>query len=304
MAQIAVYEISGVSFGVQVLLPGKKWAENPLEIGEHGRLTIPSGLQPSGFHLVLFTEKGSRTVIVQKNVGKENGGYFRHALAQIGRQEDEMVIWMMYDPINVMRPGDGKVWTDWHAVKPNRVDCWHVAKDGMLQLWQTGVITHDNGRTFQLLVEPRWQGQILKTSNGELVAKPNNEKWGALLWNPNESRAAIREYPGFQHILADAEIASWNGSPEELNPPLGPIPVGDYARADWYIPFAGQNGQGIAKLRDGSPVWVHGQDLAVPADEDGIVRLYHNDLLTFVGINKNWGTKKDSPPKLLGVRKI
>lgn len=299
MAQIKVYEDIGV--GAEVFLPGKRWADKPLEISEHGMLVIPLELQPSGFHLALSIEREARVVIAQKNVGQDKGGYFRHSLAQFG-ESDGVITWVMHDPIQVMRAG-GNVWTDWHAVNPNRVDCWCLDRNGHLRLIQIGVITHDDGQTFRLLKESRWVGKILRGPDGELVAKPDDQEYGALLWNPGESRAAIRGHPEFQQLLETAIIAPWNDSSEELNPPLGLIPEGDYARMDWYIPFAGQKGQGIAKLRDGSSAWVHGQDLATPADEDGIVRLYHNDLLSFVGLQKSWG-KKEGPPKLLGVKRV
>jgi hypothetical protein len=301
VAQIKIFEEIGIA--VEVYLPGKRWQDNPLEVGEHGILAIPKGLQPAAFHLALFILREERLVIVQKNVGQDKGGYHRHALVQLETETDKLItLVLMYDPIQVIRRGQN-VWTGWHVVKPNRVDCWFLGKNGSLKLVQIGVITHDDGQTFRLLKEPRWQGRILRKPNGELVARPDDQKWGPLLWNEGESRADIREHPDFQKLLADATLMPWNGSPEELNPPLGPIPEGDYARVDWYITFAGQKGQGIAKLADGSSVWVIGQDLDVPPDGDGIIRLYHNDLLTYVGIHKNWGRKKEGLPKLLCVRR-
>lgn len=302
MAQVQLFENPGIGAGV--FLPGKKRADSSLEIGEHGILAIPKGLQPAGFHLVIYVPKQARLVIVQKNIGQDKGGYFRHALAQLGTTEtDDLITWAMYDPIQVMRQGSN-VWTSWHSEKPNRVDCWMLGEDGQAGLFQVGVITHDDGQTFRLLGERRWQGQVFKTANGELVARPNEPKWGALGWNKEESRAAIREHPDFQALLASANLSPWNGSPKELYPPLGLVPPGNFARVDWYIPFAGQKGQGIAKDQAGNPLWVLGQDLLVEPDTDGIKRVFHGDLVSFTGIHQNWGTKREGPPKLLRVQKV
>lgn len=296
MAQVQIYE--GIGIGAEVFLPGKRWADKPLEIGEHGRLAIPQGLQPTGFHIGLIIAREARVVIAQKDVSQEAGGYFRHALDSFA--SGEITVWVMHDPVQVIRAGQN-VWTKWHSEKPNRVDCWFVEKDGQLQLWQVGVITHDDGQTFRVLTEPRWRGRIFK-ANGDFFAKPDEPKWGKLLWNNGESRAAIREHPDFQALLASADLGPWNGSPEELDPPLGQTPQGDFARVDWYIPFAGQRGQGIAKLADGSPAWVSGENLDIKPDPDGIKRLWRDDLVSFTAIHQNWGTKK-GPPKLLCVRK-
>lgn len=298
--QVKIFEEPGI--GASVLLPGKKWADSPLEIGEHGVLAIPQGLQPAGFHLVLYIPAEARIVITQKNVERDKGGYHQHTLAQLGDSAG-LTTWVMHDPIQVVRAGKN-VWTDWHSTKPNRVDCWRVERDGRLELFQVGVITHDDGQTFRLLGEYRWRGRVFKTVVGELAAKPDKPKWGSLLWCPGESRAAIQEHQGFQLLLATAEIEPWNGR-EVVDSPLDPVPNnGGFARVCWYIPFAGQKGQGYAKLYNNEDVCIHGSDILEPPDPDGIKRLWYNDLISFTATQKNWGSKKDGPPKLLCVRKV
>lgn len=296
MAQIQVYEEIGI--GAQVFLP-ESGPESPLEIDEKGGiLAIPKGCQPTGFHLTLMTTRETRVVIAQKNVGRKRGKYLRNFLDCFG-PTNELVVWTMYEPIQVSRAGSN-VWTVWHSKRPNRVDCWLLKEDGRLQLWQVGVITHDDGKTFRLLTEPRWKGKVFKASS--IVAPPDDPKWGKIAWDPGESRNAIREHPEFQALLASANLQSWNGSPEELDPPLGEIPF-SHARVDWYIPFAGQKGQGIAKLTDGSSAWISGENLDIQPDPDGIKRLWHNDLVSFFGLHHGWGTKK-GPPKLIRAKKI
>ncbi|MDO8424441.1 MAG: hypothetical protein Q7S70_00695 [bacterium] len=285
--------INGVTASVVLLNKGR---QQILEIGENGVLTIPVGVTPNAFSLLLHTEE-TRVVFAQKNVGEDKGGY--NDLFPEGIVEGQI----FSPPIQVMRAGEN-VWTSWHQEKTNRMDCWLVGIEGCLELFQIGVITHDDGQTFRLLGESRWQGQIFRDpASDELVAKPDKPKWGPLGWNPGESRAGIRENPDFQDLLANAAIPIWEGTPEELNPPLSPIPDGTFARIDWYVPFAGQKGQGIAKDQKGNSYWIHGQDVAVPPDADGIRRLYHNDLISYILVHQNWGTKT-GPAKLLGVKKV
>jgi hypothetical protein len=189
------------------------------------------------------------------------------------------------------------VWTSWHQEHPNRVDCWCLGKSGELQLFQIGVITHDDGVTFRLLGEPRWKGQLFRKPTG-YAPKPEGSKWGPL----GPSRLPIFVDHGFQWLLSGATLPEWNGKEGELDPPLGNIPSENHARVNWYVPFGGQTGQGIAILQDGSSAWVHGIDVLDPADIDGIKRLYHNELVSFEGRPQQWGTKKDAPPKIVGVR--
>lgn len=301
MAQEVIYKIGTANMGVQVILPG---GQTPLEIGENGILDT-SRINPMiGFCPALFIEKGARIVIAQKNVGRENGGYFRHTLAQLTKEGEDVITWVMHDPIQVLpMPNieDG-FWTVWHDAKTNRIDVWYVDKNGRLILTQIGVLFR--GKNFRLLAEPRWQGYILRDTDGQMVARPENAKWGALLWNKEETRADIREHPEFKALLANAELSRWSGGQDEPYPPLMTTPEGNYARMDWWVPFAGQRGQGIAKNNEGASFWVSGESLEAPVDEDGIVRLYHGDLISYAKIQPVWGKQKKKTPKLLGVRKI
>lgn len=104
-------------------------------------------------------------------------------------------------------------------------------------------------------------------------------------------------------LIETATLDPWDGDPEQLEPSLEPAPAGQHARVQWYVPFAGQKGQGIAILYDGTPAWIHGNDLDKPVDADGIKRVRTGDLIAYTGKNINWGAKKkkDSPPRLIGV---
>lgn len=282
----------------KVFAQSKDGSTTELEIGEHGVLTIPQETIPPGFGLVLTYPYGKRVVIAQKNIGQENGKYHRLILSQSQLFDSEAgtTVWAMWEPIEVKKEGKN-VWTSWHQLKPNRVDCFLLDEQGGLLLFQIGVITHDDGKTFRLLGEPRWDGRLFTSPKG-LVARPSHPSWGPF----GDTRRGIFEDEDFKALLLDTRLVKWRGRPEDIDPPLGPIPRG-CARVQWYIPFAGQTGQGIVILHDGSPAWIHGIDIEEPCEADGIRRVYRNELVTFGGMVKNWGSKK-GPPKLLRVRRV
>jgi len=287
-----------LEIGVEVFLPGKKHAEEPLEIGEHGVLAIPTGLNPAGFHLVLTRPKEARIVIVLRNIRQDQGVYHRHCLAQLDNPSGDYITEVMYDPIQVMRVGQN-IWTSWHSEKPNRADCWREERDGRCDLFQVGIVTHDDGLTFRLLSRWGWRGQLFQALKQGVVGKPDDPKLGSF-----DARRPILDDPGFKKLLEGTTLRPWTGKPEELDPPLDSVPGLGYARMQWYSPFAGQTGQGPAVLYDGSAAWVHGVDILDSPDPDGIKRLYRNDLVSYAGIHTNWGTKKDGPPKLLCVKRV
>ena len=279
-----------------VLLVGGK---DYLEIGENGILSVPPDVNPSGFHLVVAIAKKHRAIVVQKNVGKELGGYHSQALSQLKGFAPGYDATVMRDPIEVRREGKS-VWTSWHKDKPNRVDIWSVAKDGKVTLFQVGVVTHDNGATWQLLGAYRWRGQLFK--DGErIVGKPEHKKWGGF-----DVRRTILDQPEFMALVEGAKLKVWKGKDEDLNPTLPEVPGPGLAVVQWYIgEFAGQTGQGPANLHDGSSAWIHGADIVgLEPDSDGIVRLWQGDIVSYTGTVKNWGSKKNGPPKLTGVRLV
>lgn len=268
-----------------------------LEIGDNSVLAIPEGVTPNAFCLVLHAEEKTRVVFAQKDVGQDNGGY------NSSFSEVEILQRQVFSPpIQVVRPKDGKAWTAWHQEKPNRMDCWFLEKNGRCGLFQVGVITPNNGETFCLIGEWRWYGRLFRQPGGKLVGKPENPVWGPM--SPKGTRDGIFQHPDMQKLVSQTEIDTWNGSPEELDPPLSPVPEGNFARVEWYIPFAGQNGQGIVRLHDGTNAWVHGEEILDPPDADGIKRLRRNNLIQYQEILQQWGSKKDGPPKLVRIKRI
>ena len=295
-------EFAGSGIVAGVLLKG---GGNYLEVDEHGVLAIPEGVTPTGFNLMVSVGEDSRTFVVQKEVGTEGGGYSSQALSNLNFGKGIRAV-VMRDPIEVIRAG-GSVWTGWHKnAGSNRVDCWHLGEDGKLDLFQVGVLTHDNGKSWKLHGEYRWRGHLYD-HDSMLVGVPAHSKWGSLNGGTS-NRIQIFNHPEFVSLLRGAEIPAWEWDELELSaaiePPLPEVPDGDFAVVDWYISCAGQTGQGIVKSKNGSPAWVHGCDVEGFNPDSPEPLLWRGDIVSFKSINWNWGTKKNGPPKLTGVKLV
>ncbi len=299
MAQVRLFEGADVAASVLLSNTGEY-----LEIGEHGVLKIPDGVKPNGFNLVIFVPDEGRIVVTQKNVGQTKGNHHRHALQQVGL-EDGVQTWVMHDHIEVRRVGPN-AWTSWHEAKPNRVDLSHLCENGHLDCFLLGIVTHDDAETFRLLNKFRWRGQLYQ-SKGEIVGKPEDPSWGSF-----EVRKGILKDEKFQGLLETAHLPYWNGSLQELDPPLRPIPGQGIARVEWYSLFGGQTGQGIANLHpldywknggEGENAWVHGVDIDESPDEDGVKSLHPGQLISFSD-KVAFGSQKGRPPKLLNVKVV
>ncbi len=288
MGKLQLFKSVGI--GTMVFLAGK--SAEYLDIADDGILDISQ--IPNGFHLVLSMPREARIVIAQKDMSQDKGSYHRFSLSQL--DESENATWAMKDPIQVMRAGKN-VWTSWHKINPNRVDCWTLQKNGEISLFQIGIITHDNGNTFRLLGEFRWKGKLFLAPSGKIVGRPDDPKWGNF-----DVRRSVLEDPEFKKLLSNTRLQPWRGKPEELDPPLG-LPRLGYALIQWYVPFGGQTGQGIVVLHDGSSAWVHGIDILDEPDADGIKRLQRGDTVRYEGTQEKWG-KGEGLSKLLCVSKV
>lgn len=282
-----------------VLLAGES---NYLEIDRQGMLAVPPDVRPRGFHLVVAVKEDSRTFVVQKSVGNEGGRYHSNYISEVQNFAPGFKATVMRDPIDVVRAGQS-VWTSWHQDKPNRVDLWRLGKDGKLDLYQVGVFTHDNGKTWKLHGEYRWRGQLYQAGEGTVVAKPEHPKWGSLEGGSSK-RTQIFSHPEMASLVWSTDpLAEWKGADDELDPPLPEAPGPGFAVVQWYIPFAGQTGQGPVVLANGSNAWVHGTDVGLEVEADGEVRLWRGDVVSYAGTDK-FGTKPGKPPKLTGVRLV
>jgi hypothetical protein len=272
-----------------------------LDVSDNGKISMPEGIRPTGFYLVVAVLASSRMVVVQKNIGRvgneENqGDYHRHSISAL---EDFAVGFsptVVRDAIEVRYAGKN-VWTEWHNQRSNSVYIWSVAKDGKCTVFQVGVITHDNGKTWVLVGQYAWMGRLYKAKDGRTVGVPDHVKYGDF-----DVRRTILDNPEFTALLKSAKLKVWKGKDEELNPPLPKATEPHTAVINWYKVCAGQSGQGPATDENGVQCWVHGVDIAgVLPDADGIVRLQQGDIVSYIGKDK-FGTKKDGPLKLTGVR--
>lgn len=295
MEKLRFFEEPGI--GAMCFLTGKKGAEDYLEIDEQGIISLPEGFVPGGFYLVLAFPKEARVVIGQRDLSRHHGKYFSYALAPLeGLLGPDYNVWVLNNPIRVKRAGK-EVWLPWKGgpYEPsNKVDCWIVGDDGNVDLFQVGIVTHDNGKSFHLLGEYRWRGRLFYGKNGEMVGKPADPRWGSF-----EARKEILDNQDFRRALPKLSVRR---SQVKLDYPLGKIPKERHARVQWYSPFAGQTGQGPVICYDNSSAWIHGADIVDPPDPDGIHRLQRNDLIRYAG-TATFG-EKTPQTKLLCVSKV
>jgi len=267
-----------------------------LRVGSSGLLADVSA-DVRGFHLFVGIPADIRAFVVQKNVGVDLGVYSNETLVNIGTANG--VNWVAMDiPVTVKRAGRN-VWTAWHTETPNRTDIWLIGSKGCFALYQIGVITHDDGVTWRLHGECRWKGRLFREGGGQLVAQPDEPR---VKWGPFVTWKTVFDRPEFKKLLEGAEIQTWVGKPTDLEPPLPQIPKdGDHAVVQWYVPFAGQTGQGCVWMTNGGrdPACIHGVDLRVPVDESGVKRLYRGDVVNFSG-TAPFGKKRSL--KLLNVK--
>jgi len=295
--QIRMFEESGIA--ACVLLAG---GSEYLEIDKHGVLIIPSGVKPTGFNLLVAVKDDSRTFVVQKAVGTEGGAYDSRALSELEGFAPGFTATIMRDPIMVIRQGKN-TWTGWHKNNAsNRVDCWTLEKDGKLTLFQVGIVTHDNGKTFVLHGEYRWIGQLWGSING-WVGIPSNPKWGSLEGG-SSNRTQIFNHPDFVALSLDIQLEDWCGTEAAMDPPLPKVSGQGFAVVDWFVFFAGQTGQGIVKNQNGKPAWVHGIDVSGFDPNSSEPPLWRGDIISFDQAVENWGRKQNAPPKLTGVKMV
>lgn len=275
--------------------------EDFLEVDERGMLTIPQGIQPTSFDLLLATPlTGSRRLfIVQKDVAHEGGGYSKKALPEFqGFAPDVKAI--ILTGLDVIRAGE-HAHTGWHRSQAsNRADCWYLSVDGKLILFQVGIYTHDNGKSYLVCGEPRWAGELCESEAG-LVGVPESPKWGSLEGGTSK-RTQIFQHPDFVRLLETAVLPQFMGTDTDVNPPLEKVGEG-FAAVDWFIQFAGRTGQGIAKLHNGKPVWVHGVDVQGFDPKSTEPLLWHGDIVSYTKCEA-WGNKPGAPPRIVGVKLV
>jgi hypothetical protein len=268
----------GNGIGISVILMGSH--RTRLDISPKDELIIPAGISPGEFSVVITANEG--ILVNQKDVGTDGGGY--HSIPEVVPNT------YVLGSIVVSGISGGPMRTAWHQKASNRADCWIWNEtDHILSLFQPGVVSRTQGKTWRVLGEYRWQGKIYR-HGGTIAARPEISAWGSF-----GSRMPILRYPGFTKLIGFESLPEWTGTEEELNPPLDQCPPGKFARVDWFNTFAGNEGQGIVVLGDGRKAWVHGDHLNIRPDADGIKRIWRNQLIQYENIEYNWGSKPGLP---------
>jgi len=310
MAETAFPEIYAYTF-----LPKSSGHTEPLEVNEAtGALVIPEGIKPTGFFLqVEIPGHGLDVTVARKDVGTNGGGYHMQQIHEGTRNT-----WRTTSPIEIFKDsGSGERYTRWHHNFSNRLDIFVVQKGGEIHLLQAGVVIRGSRdmETYHLLCERLWHGQVVRNQrSGLYVGVPYDPAWGSFV-----SRNGIFNFEPFRRALGRVAITPRVVSADELEPWLGTPAEGCY-RMDWFLPFGGRRGQGIARTADGTAVWVVGNevlnqhdldDLAakkvpiqnfriVQPEADGIVRLRRGMDIRSLGIRSGF-SKKDGPKYLQGI---
>ena len=293
-SQVRRFDEAGV-VACALLSGGKEY----LDVSENGQLAVAKNIRPAGFFLLVALKAIARMCVVMKNVGQELGEYHRHALSALEGFAAGLKATIMHDPIEVCYAGSN-VWTAWHQDKSNRVDIWYLAKDGTCTLFQVGIITHDDGKTWVLFGEYAWMGRLYTTKDGRIVGVPGHAKYGSF-----DVRRTILDTPEFAELLESAKLKVWEGDDAELNPQLPKVPGPGHAVINWYKCAAGQSGQGPATGYDGVQYWIHGVDvLGLWPNFDGIKRLQQGDVVSYTGTAKFGSNPKKKMLKLTGVRLV
>lgn len=310
MVETAFPEIYAYAF-----LPKSSGHIEPLGVDENtGALVIPEGIKPTSFFLqVEIPGHGLDVVVARKDVGTSGGGYHMEQIKEIARNT-----WRTTSPIEIFKDRDsGERYTRWHHNFSNRLDILVVQQGGELHLLQAGVVIRGSRdmETCHLLCERLWHGQIVYDQrNRSYVGVPADSAWGSFA-----SRNGIFNFRPFRQALGRVAITPRVVSADELEPALGTPAKGCY-RIDWFLPFGGRRGQGIARDVDGTAVWVVGNEVLtrwdldvlaarkvptqnfklVQPDTDGIIRLRRGMDVRSLGIRSGF-SKKDGPKYLQGI---
>ena len=317
--QIAVFdEPFPVGVSVLTISNGANELAKETEIRPDGRLEfhIDPRLnnrmfrEATGFKLLLSIPADEPVVPLHRNLGQLQGLYHSHSIVTLkGENWNEPV---QIDNIPVIRRHlHGKqepatVWTSWKG--PNRIDLWKVdPNNGQVTLFQVGVVVRGEGENqyFRVASDLRGIWNMFQYPDGTISGIPESPVWGAF-----SVRERILQNRVFSDLLRKVTLPQQTPPDNVVDPPLSsiPDPSGDlaYARMQWSGPFTGIRDQGPCELQNRSSGWVCGEDVTADPDEDGIVRLHRDTLISYKGLQFNWGfdEKPSNAPKLLGVERV
>ena len=109
----------------------------------------------------------------------------------------------------------------------------------------------------------------------------------------------------FLQFIQQARLQNWDGDQDLIEPPLPEITKRNIGVVEWYIPFAGQHGQGIVQIsgRDGNTgAWLMGDELNISPNGQGVKTITRGTMVRFERL-QGMGSK-GSPPKLINVKVV
>ena len=312
--KIAVFD-GPIPVGVSVLtvLQGANELAQETVISSDGRLQLsPQQFnEASGFKLLLSIPANEPVLALHRNLNRLHGDYSSFSIVTLRGDNWNEPVQINNIPV-IRRYLNGKeepatVWTSWKG--PNRIDLWKVdPNNGQVTLFQVGVVVRGEGENqyFRVASDLRGIWNMFQYPDGRISGIPERPVWGAF-----SVRERILKNQAFSDLLDRVTLSHQTPPDNMVDPPLSPIPTSPsqdlaYARMQWSGPFTGIRDQGPCELQNGSSGWVCGQDVTADSDEDGIVRLHRDTLISYKGLNFNWGfdEKPSDAPKLLGVERV
>jgi hypothetical protein len=292
MAQRTLTLVNNIIANVAVM--GNHGDYLPVDFNTDGSLAIPDNLSPRIFLLTILVPAELNPILTQRNLSRLEGEYHSRFIKNLGNIMDFQVAVL---PINVTRSGRN-TWTSFTKESPNNMDCWLCGPRNAISMFKVGLITHDDGKTYRVIGETRWAGDLF-IDNAQIVGKPSNSMWGSF-----GVRDTILNHPEFQDFIKKARLPMWQGKPEELEPPLPEVPEGDYGVVKFFHPMMGQKGQALVVIH-GDEAWLFGNNLDRSPDADGVKRLQRGDVITYQAIKHPLERKNGKPlPTLLNATKV
>ncbi len=244
------------------------------------------------------------------------------------RQRDE-------DEQQALGLGPLAVWADTQMGKDasNRADLWRVEKNGRISLFSVLIVTFDDGKTFQIIGEYRWEGQLyLRTKTGPYALVSDDERTAVTFGN-DEVRKLLNKYvfvpddgyenfeqrlqvlllPEFRALVGSASVGPWEGSDDFWLKPKPRVGlVGNQGVVEFYAHGQADGSYGIVRLAN--PIMIGGKPrdkaqirhrfVDAETDAQGVKLVRAGDIVEFDDFYPMDQDKREYPPLLLGAKVI
>lgn len=227
------------------------------------------------------------------------------------------------------------VWADTQMGKDasNRADLWRVEKSGRISLFSVLIVTLDDGKTFQIPGEYRWEGQLYRRTRTAPYELVSDDERTAVVFGNDEVRQLLNKYvfvpdegyeniekrlqilllPEFRALIGSTSAEPWEG-PEDFW--LKPEPrvglIGQQGLVEFYAHGLADGSFGIVRLA--TPIMVGGKlrdkaqikhrFLDAETDVQGLKLVRAGDIVEYAGFYDMDQGKREYPPLLLGAKVI